>query len=324
MTSSLTQIAHDIYQLRLPLPFALNHVNTYLLRDGDSWTIIDTGLNTAEAQTVWHGAFTELNIAPTQIRRILVTHHHPDHFGMAGWLQSLTPAHQPPVYMTPRERELGQQIWYGSMLRHFDTFLLAQGMPDEQVREVDSAMEFTAAHTRPHPPQIEMLDVAQPLHIGARRFMLMLASGHSDAGLMLYDVDDELLFSGDHVLMKITPNIGLWPEIEPDPLGRFLTSLTELRDLKVRLALPGHRNLIENWRGRVDEIIAHHHERLEHTLAAVTPPATPYEASLKVFDSTKFSAHEWRFALAETLAHLEYLRLRGQIERGDDGKYYKT
>jgi glyoxylase-like metal-dependent hydrolase (beta-lactamase superfamily II) len=117
--------------------------------------------------------------------------------------------------------------------------------------------------------------------------------------------------------MKITPNIGVWPEGDPDPLGRFLASLHDLKRLDVRLALPGHKSLITDWAGRVDELLAHHETRLAHTLAAVEGGATVYETARRIFDSGAFSPHEWRFALAETLAHLDYLERRGKVRRQD-------
>jgi hypothetical protein len=94
--------------------------------------------------------------------------------------------------------------------------------------------------------------------------------------------------------------------------------------LDVRLALPGHKALITNWRGRLEELLQHHALRLGHTLAAIEEGATVFDASLKVFNSLTFTPHEWRFAMVETLAHLEYLRLRGQVrqESHDDGRWY--
>ena len=121
------------------------------------------------------------------------------------------------------------------------------------------------------------------------------------------------MFCGDHVLMRITPNIGYWTHSEPDPLGRFLGSLRALERLEVRLALPGHKWLIEDWRGRIGEIIAHHELRLGHTLAALEGGArTVYEVSAQLFKLERLTPHELRFAMAETLAHLHYLREAGQ------------
>lgn len=311
------EVAPGIYQVRLPLPFALNSVNVYLLRDGDGWTVLDTGLNTEAARAVWQAVFAQLDILPGQIRRVILTHTHPDHFGMAGWFQSLTPEEVPTVYMSEEEAAWVRHVWQkeGRTGREFDAYLVACGMPDDMIETVARSMDHTSEQTLPHPTRTAFLKPGDLITIGERQFEAIHAPGHSDGQLIFYDAADRLLLSGDHVLMKITPNIGLWPESQPDPLGQYLGSLRSLLLLDVRLALPGHKTLINDWQGRLGELLAHHDARLEHTLKAIETPITVYDASLKVFDSGKFSPHEWRFAMAETLAHLEHLRLAGRAQR---------
>lgn len=321
---SITQVADDIFQVRLPLPFALNIVNCYLLRGHDGWTLLDTGLNTAPARDIWNAVFEALGITPRDITQIVLTHVHPDHFGMAGWFQAgADPGAVLPVRMSPREAELTRLLWggQGKQAHAFDQFLAACGMPAEMIDTVVTSLDATIAMTRPHPAHIDILNPGETVTLGARVFTIIHAPGHSDGQLIFYDPADRLLLSGDHVLMKITPNIGLWPDTEPDPLGRYLDSLIALQTLDVRLALPGHKALIADWQGRLAELLQHHQDRLGHTLAAIDGGATVYTASLKVFNSFTFSSHEWRFAMVETLAHLEYLRLRGQVrqEIGADG-----
>jgi glyoxylase-like metal-dependent hydrolase (beta-lactamase superfamily II) len=308
------EVAQGIYQVQIPLPFALRIVNCYLLRDGDGWTIVDTGINTPEGQAVWWGAFTALNIQPRDLRRILLTHVHPDHYGMAGWLQALAAQqdHLLPVYTSPREMLQASTIWenYGSV--RFGDWLISQGMPEEMARAVDAGLEDTRLMTLPHPPEMLPIYDGDTLTIGERDFRLMLADGHSDGQLMLYDAHDHLMLSGDHVLMKITPNIGQWTHTDPFPLQRYRASLTQLQDLEVRLALPGHKALIHDWRGRIAELLAHHDERLQHTRDALAQGnRTPYEVALVIFQHMKFTPHEWRFALAEALAHMDELERRG-------------
>ena len=124
--------------------------------------------------------------------------------------------------------------------------------------------------------------------------------------------------SGDQVLIKITPNIGLWPMTRPNPLGRYLNSLKELASLEVRVALPGHGPLIINWQERLAELQEHHAERLGAMLAAINKSgATPYQVSSHVFSNRELTAHEVRFAISETLAHLEYLVEHKQLYRED-------
>jgi glyoxylase-like metal-dependent hydrolase (beta-lactamase superfamily II) len=317
----ITHIAPDIYQVRLPLPFALRIVNVYLLRGPAGWTIIDTGINTAEGRAAWGEVFTELGIAPHQIEKIVLTHVHPDHFGLAGWLHTLAAeaGHNVPIFVSPLEDEQARILWReGDTAAQFDQWLMANGMPDDFAATVAGRMGDTRAMTLPHPPPMTHLLPDSEITLGERTFQAMHAPGHSDGQLIFYDAADKLLLSGDHVLMKITPNIGLWQHSQPNPLGRFMTSLRALRNLDVRLALPGHRHNIEDWPGRIDELIGHHEARLGHVLDALAAGQhTPYAIAGFIFPTERFSPHEWRFAIAETLAHLAYLEQQAQVAQAD-------
>lgn len=313
--SGITQIADDIVQVQIPLPYALNIVNCYLLRGSAGWTLIDTGLNTAAARAQWTTALNSLNIAPDEIEKIVLTHMHPDHFGMAGWWQRQATA---PMPLFLPEREQGQvRVFYrrqNTPLYH--QWMLDCGMDEESVDNIENALRSTRDSTQPHPLEQSFLRADTTVRLGAREFQTIHAPGHSDGQMIFYDAADRLMLCGDHVLMRITPNIGSWPHTEPDPLGRFLSSLNELAALDVRLALPGHKWLITDWRGRIHELITHHQQRLEHTQAAIESGArTVLEVAAQLFDLERLTPHEWRFALAETLAHLNYLLERGRAQR---------
>ncbi|WP_298820256.1 MBL fold metallo-hydrolase [Chloroflexus sp.] len=313
----ITALLPDLYQLRLPLPFALNHVNAYLLRDEQGWTIVDTGLHTPAAEAGWQAAFAELDIDPRRIHTIVLTHFHPDHFGMAGWLYERSGAQ---VLLAPREIELAEEVWIhradhdDPSLRHF----LRHGMPADLVRQVVGAIAALRAATRPHPP-LTPLPAGAWLTMGGRRFQAIHAPGHSDGQLIFYAPAERLALVGDQVLLKITPHIGVWPESEPDPLRKYLNSLAELRTLAVDLALPGHGKTITTWQERLTELQAHHHERLAAMLRATRDGAdTAFTVARRVFDVERFTPHEARFAIAETIAHLELLVADGLIERRED------
>jgi glyoxylase-like metal-dependent hydrolase (beta-lactamase superfamily II) len=321
--TTLLKVAEGIYQVQLPLPFALKIVNCYLLDDGDGnggWTMVDTGLNYYADQEVWGAAFEALGIQPSNVRRIVLTHNHPDHYGLAGWLQNASGG-VTPVQMSKIEAD-GAQIFWIDAEGHANAIRKQQhhaGAPDDVVDEIIRGVSYTIAMTAPHPTHVEHIAPGETVRFGGRDFTPILAPGHSDGQLIFYDAADRLLLSGDHVLMKITPVVGLWPETEPYPLGRFMASLRDLRDLDVRLALPGHKALITDWRGRIDELLAHHEGRLNRALDAVSGGATAYEVAGALFNLQRLSVHDMRFALVETLAHLDYLVEHGAIKQsGED------
>lgn len=316
---AITHITDDIVQVQIPLPYKLNIVNCYLLRGTGSWTLLDTGLNTAPARAQWKIAMKALNIKPDDIEKIVLTHMHPDHFGMAGWWQQA--AERPmPVYLPEREKPQAQIFYRRANTPLYHQWMLDCGVDQATVDTIESALHSTRDLTQPHPFQQEYLREDETLRLGARHCRSIHAPGHSDGQLIFYHESDRLMLCGDHVLMRITPNIGSWPHTQSDPLGRFLASLTELKALDVQLALPGHKWLITDWRGRIEELITHHQQRLEHTLEAIEGGGrSVYEVAARLFPLDRLTPHEWRFALAETLAHLNCLRERGQVACCNDG-----
>jgi len=311
----LNRVAEDIYQVRLPLPFALNIVNVYLLRGTNGWTIVDTGINTSDARQTWRDTFQALDIHPTHIEKIVLTHVHPDHFGLVGWLRELAKEHNHhlPVFVSEREHLQARWVWYGEADINFERWLAHHGLPHQFAFDVASSMGKTIDMTHPHSPidSFSMIKAGETIQMGERTFQMIHAPGHSDGQLIFYDPRDKLMLSGDHVLMKITPNIGLWEHTDTNPLGNYLDSLAQLKQIDVRLGLPGHKHLIEDWRGRIEGLIQHHDERLTMIHEAVTNGAhTPYEIAQKIFITDRFTPHEWRFAIAETLAHLDFLQRR--------------
>ena len=315
---AITQIAPDILQLRLPLPFRLNHIYSYLIRDHDQWVVVDCGLNTSLTRSVWQEAFTELNLTPDQISRIIVTHGHPDHFGLAGWMQSLSGA---PVLVSADESQQINETWRNlpNMLDGMSRWYIQHGLDPKWANEVVVETERTAMRTNPLPINEQIVPYETDLMIGDRRFRTIRGPGHSNGQLMLHDVENKLLLCGDHVLMKITPHIGYWPSLKVNPLQQFLNSLQALASLDIEMALPGHRALITDWAGRSEELIQHHADRLDVTADCVpVTGATAREVAQAVFRLGDLNIHETRFAMAETLSHLELLVDRGEISAERD------
>lgn len=322
----MLDIAADIIQVPLPLPFALRIVNCYLIRGNHGWTIVDSGLGTADDKDAWQATFAQHGIGPGDIEQIVLTHFHPDHYGLAGWLQQLSGG-TAPVYMAPREAEQARIVWQRPEGSHepMEDLFTAYGAPPELTDAMVDQLRSLRRHTAPH-PTVTLLQPGSSIRLGNREMQVIHAPGHSDGQVVFYDPADRLIFSGDQVLIKITPNIGLWPESEADPLGRYLGSLAELADLDVHLALPGHGALINDWRGRLAELQHHHAERLKTMHAAVNGASDAYAVACVAFPFERLTHHEMRFAMAETIAHLEYMVSRGQLNKSFDGiwKYSRS
>lgn len=325
--SLLDGVAEGVLRLRLPVPFGrLGDINAYLLEDAAGWTVVDTGLNTPVARETWAAGLARAEIPFTAIQRIVLTHSHPDHIGLAGWLQRRVAraGGAAPVYLTRRERELAR---YWSTAAASDEPLVQLfrrcGVPDAMLSSVASDMARLRQATQPPPTNMRTLRFDEPLWVGDRRFDVLHTPGHSDGHAALYDADARLLLAGDHVLPHITPTISRWPSTAPNPLGRYLHSLREVEPLAVQRALPGHGAVIDDWAGRVRAIRAHHTERLAVMQQAVGTGATAFDVAQQAFALDALATGEARFAIAETLAHLDYLVEENRLHRRQEATVWR-
>jgi glyoxylase-like metal-dependent hydrolase (beta-lactamase superfamily II) len=310
----VSRVVHEVYQLKLPVPFPLKFVASYLLPGQDGWTIIDCGFDYPPAREVWEAGAAEVGLdLDSDVARIIVTHLHPDHIGLARWLQERSGA---PVWMLSKEIENARLVWDPTRSTEaFVEYLLRNGMDE-------GTALATAGTTRLGvrlPESFVALQPGDEIGLGESEARVIHTPGHSDYHFVLHDKNRRLLFTGDHLLLYITPNIGLWPYTAPRPLERYLDSITGLRGLDAELMLPGHGPLFHDLDGRIAELVCHHAERLSVMHAAFDgEPATPFEIARRVFPQG-LSHHQLRFALAETLAHLEYLVGEGRAERLEGG-----
>ena len=308
-----TEVAEGIYQLKVPVPIPLVFVSAYLVQDEDGWTIIDTGFDYPEGREVWEAGARAVGCDLRRgVSRIVVTHFHPDHLGAAHWLQGISGA---PVYMLESEIENAHEIWDNADPAPFIEHLIGNGM-DRALAERGGA-RMRADLTLPE--KMVPLRAGEEIPLGAGTARVVHAPGNADHQIMLHDEERRILFAAHHVLLKITPHVGSWPESDPNPLARYLKSMRNMRNMSADLVLPGHGPLFHDLGGRIVELLSHHEERLELMLREIVgAPKTPFEVSRKVF-RYGLSLYERCFALAETLAHLEHLVLEGRAERTVDG-----
>ena len=304
----MDELDAGIRRVTLPLPARPGHVHSYLLPGDDGWTIVDTGLGLPDAKDRWASELAEL---PGPVRQIVVTHFHPDHVGAAADLVELTGA---PVAQGRVDYEQCRLVWDGSDWADvLVDWFRRHGVPDGVMRELIEQGALWRPFIRfQRDPQL--LDPGD--HVDGWR--AVAAPGHADGQLML--MRDDVLVAADHVLDPISPTVGLWPRSRPDPLGDYLGALEATVALDARVAFPGHGEPILDPSARARALIAHHAERLAATAAALgDEPQTGYEVSFPLFgDDLKPPAR--RFAVAETLSHLERLVLEGGARRTEDDR----
>ncbi|TWT04298.1 MBL fold metallo-hydrolase [Planococcus sp. CPCC 101016] len=292
--------------IRIDLPFRLNHVNCFMAENEQGWTVIDTGLNNNETRAFW-----ERKLKTKKVTDILVTHYHPDHFGYAGGLQEKTDAK---VWITETDAKAGMAAWADPFLESIPGNYRASGIPEAQASQmVKNTAEFKSL-VSPLPKVEQYLSEGDFIQIGRFEYRVISTPGHSDGMICFYNEERKTLFSADHILPKITPNISYWFHGNPDPLGLYLNSLKNVRKLDIEFVIPSHGNPFFGATQRIDELLAHHDERLEETLQAVTKPLSIFETCESLF-SRPLTVHEMRFAVGETLAHLEYLRHKKECTR---------
>jgi len=307
--------ALGIYKVKLPLPFRLNHVNCYAVKGSLGWWLIDAGLSREATVEGWMQFFGEHSIKPTDIQGIYLTHFHPDHYGCSGWLQCFSGA---PVYIGEIDAELIKHYWKSeNSFDALDALFRENGMPNDMVKETMGSVNDIIRFTSPH-AELTTLKAGQVVTIGDFDYQVILTQGHSDGHICYYNVNHGVLLSGDHLLPEISSNISLWPQTDvypnPNPLDNFLHALDSIRSLNCKLALPSHGKPFSTIEERISQLEAHHEARLQEIKSCTGAGATAYQVCKQVFRQD-LSYHELRFAMTETLAHLEYLMYKSELEK---------
>lgn len=323
----LSEISTGIYWLRMPLPFDLDHINLYLLKDGDGYAILDTGIGTSRTQTLWESIFEQLD-AP--ITKVICTHMHPDHIGMAGYLVEKW---RVPFYMSHAEYFVGRALSAGARGAsdwQDEQYLVRCGMSPEYVQKArDNRKENKGVGQviKPIPLQYERLQAGDTLTIDNQAWQVIIGRGHSPEHVCLFNPASEVLISGDHVLPIISPNIGVYStEPNANSLKQYLDTLPQFLDLPENtFVLPSHKTAFTGLHIRVKELIAHHHAHLD-SLREFCAQGKTIEQCLPILFKRKLNPHNMFFAVAEAFSHLNYLYFNDEFTRtiNDHGQYIFT
>jgi glyoxylase-like metal-dependent hydrolase (beta-lactamase superfamily II) len=307
-------LADGVVQVFLPLPFKPTVVNVYLVRAGDGWTLVDTGMHTGDSRRTMESALAEHGIAPTDVTRIVCTHHHIDHYGTSGPYRDLTHA-QVLLHPLEAEKAAGTATATGES-EAWNARLGVPSVPPEK-RMPSPSLAFGTLYS-PAIPDALLADGDEVPLGGGKRFDVVWTPGHTPGHCCLLLQPDGILFVGDHLLPKITPHVGVYPNGPENPLGDFLNSQEKIKRVDARLVCPAHGGVYEDHRRRASQLIDFHRVRKMTMLDAIRRrPLTPYDVALEAFAISPQNRFQVMAATSETLAHLELLRLEGRALKSD-------
>lgn len=321
-------VAPGIFWLRMPLPFALGHINLWLLEDGDGWTLVDTGVHTDVTRGVWQNVFTG-TMQDRPAVRVIATHLHPDHAGCAGWL---TEHFGIELWMT-REEYLLCRILVADTGKPTPEagirFYHGAGFPAESLDRYQQMFGMFGRYVSPVPESYRRLQDGDRIRIGEREWEVIVGRGHSPEHACLFSVESNLMISGDQLLPTISSNVSVYPtEPAADPLAEWLQSLA---DLKARLpedvlVLPAHGKPFRGAHPRIDALAAEHHAGLERLEQLCRTPRRAVDVFPALFNS-EIDRNNLIMATGESIAHLNYLVKRGRLEsqtRDDGVTWYRS
>ncbi len=319
-----TQVATGVLWMRLPLPMVLDHVNVYALDDDDGWTIVDTGMASKRGAAIWEGLLAG-PLGAKAVRRLIVTHHHPDHVGMAGWFQArgaeLVMTRTAWLYarmlvLDVQALPTAEQIafWRGAGM---DPALLAKRSGERPYNFIDAVAPMPLGFTR--------MTEGDVITAGGRDWVVRLGSGHAPDHATLWSMDGALVLGGDQLLPNISANIGVYPtEPEANPLEDWLVSTERFKEHATdqQLVLPGHKLPFYGLPFRLKQMAANHENALDRLRAHLAVPSTAAGCFQPLF-RREIGAGEYGLALVEAVAHLNYLLRRGEVLRsmGQDGAW---
>ena len=318
-------VAPGVMWLRLPLPMKLDHVNCYVLDDGDGWSVIDTGIDSAKGRAIWEAVLAG-PLAGKPVRRVIVTHHHPDHVGLAGWFVARGAALWMPRtgWLMARMLRLDEQASYPPETLAFyrragmDAAVLAQ-------RETERPFNF-ADCVAPLPLGFNRLREGELIRMAGRDWDIRMGDGHAPEHATFWSRDDDLVIGGDQLLPSISANLGVYPtEPEADPVADWIAACARLAPFarEAQLVLPGHKLPFTGLPVRLRQMVENHHGALARLLAHLAVPQRAGDCFIPLF-KREISGGEYGLALVEAVAHLNHLAQSALVRRwiGTDDAYW--
>ncbi|WP_348524684.1 MBL fold metallo-hydrolase [Paracoccus marinaquae] len=310
------EVAEGVLWLRLPLPMALDHVNVYALREDDGWTIVDTGFDTRRARDIWQGLRSG-PLAGRPIRRVIGTHHHPDHIGLAGWFMQADGA----------ELMMSRTAWLTARMLQMDVqerptpqaldFWRRAGMPADLLARRAAERPWNSADVvHPLPPGYRRVHEGEEIRFGGRRWRVAMGDGHAPRHATFWSLDDDLVIGGDQLLPSISPNLGVYPtEPEADPVGEWLASCARLSGLAEprHLVLPGHKLPFTGLPLRLRQLVDNHLGALNRMEQALGEAPRTAVGCFDILYKRRIAAMEFGLALVEAVAHVNHLRFGGRV-----------
>ena len=312
--ATLFEVAEGVHWLRMPLPFGIDHINLWVLDAGDGWAIVDTGVSIPLIKAHWRALFAG-PLAGKPVTRVIVTHYHPDHLGLAGWLCK---RFNVPLEIARTEYLLAQMLTLDvrdAPPPEAVDFSIRAGWSDAAVAEMRQKPwgQFSRI-VSPLPASYKRIRDGDVLTIGKRQWRIVTGRGHAPEHSCL--VTDGLMIAGDQVLPRITSNVSVYPS-EPfaDPLGDWLESIETLRAIDPNiLVLPAHNEPFTGLHTRLDQLKDDHEDKLDKLLAFCAEPRTAVDSFATLFRKP-IGESDYGIATGEAFAHLHWLEERGKLRR---------
>nr|WP_328701214.1 MBL fold metallo-hydrolase [Arenibacterium arenosum] len=320
-----TEVAPGVLWMRLPLPMKLDHVNIYALDDGDGWTVIDTGFDTGTTRRIW-GDLLAGPLAGKPVHRVVVTHHHPDHVGLAGWFQA---EHGAELITTRTAWLFARMLLLDDQTRpppETLAFWRSAGMDPEIYAQRAAEKPFNYADiVAPMPLGFTRVKQGDVIEMGGRRWDVHIGNGHAPEHATFWSRDDHLVISGDQILSSISPNIGVYAtEPEADPLEGWLEACERFQPMarEDHLVLGGHKLPFTGLPFRLQQLIENHHGALRRLTELLSEPK-PASACFTTLFKRRIGPGEYGLALVEAIAHVNHLYKQGRVSRTrrDDGAW---